>query len=65
MIEVIAKFKMADARGSNVRYYPIKTYNTSRAQLLFWPINETDRFSTILLSLSVAQISRSKQKEAG
>ena len=35
MIEVIAKFKMADARGSNVRYYPIKTYNTSRAQLLF------------------------------
>lgn len=39
---------MADARVTNVRYYPIKNYETSSAQLLLWPINETDRFSILV-----------------
>ena len=63
MIEFIAKFKMADARGSNVRYYPIKSYNPPRAQLLFWPINETDRLSTTLLKKG--QQKKKKKRKTG
>ena len=45
MNQFMAIFNMADARVSNVRYYPIRDYDTSRAQLFLKPITETDRLN--------------------